>query len=151
MGCNRRDDPFYKHRRALLTKTKYPTHRQKQRLDLLWATDDDYIPLELTCGFWQNVIAVYLDPRSCEGTKMVKRRINTLSKGLPAGLERLAQPCGAGVVAYFSIGASNGPVEAINRRFEHLGGIALGLRNQDYYILLSLIHSSQLRDRINAL
>jgi transposase len=38
----RKDDPLYKHRRSLLTRTNYLTERQKQRLNLLWATDDDY-------------------------------------------------------------------------------------------------------------
>ena len=49
------------------------------------------------------------------------------------------------------MGASNGPVEAINGRLEHLRGIALGFRNLKHYILRSLIHSGQLHDRINAL
>ncbi|MGP5615338.1 transposase, partial [Corynebacterium variabile] len=49
------------------------------------------------------------------------------------------------------LGASNGPVEAINGRLEHLRGIALGFRNLDHYILRSLVHSGQLQDRINAL
>ena len=53
--------------------------------------------------------------------------------------------------AYFDIGASNGPVEAINGRLEHLRGIALGFRNLNHYILRSLIHSGQLHTRINAL
>ena len=55
------------------------------------------------------------------------------------------------VLAYFDIAASNGPVEAINGRLEHLRGIALGVRNLDHYILRSLIHSGQLQARINAL
>lgn len=44
----RKDDPLYKHRRTLLTRTNYLTERQKQRLDLLWATDGDYVALEVT-------------------------------------------------------------------------------------------------------
>ncbi|MDO5669165.1 MAG: transposase, partial [Corynebacterium sp.] len=55
------------------------------------------------------------------------------------------------VLAYFDVGASNGPVEAIDGRLEHLRGIALGFRNLDHYILRSLIHSGQLQARINAL
>ncbi|WP_313280675.1 hypothetical protein [Timonella senegalensis] len=38
-----KDDPLYKHRRALLTRTDYLTKRQKQRLDLLWDTDGKFI------------------------------------------------------------------------------------------------------------
>ena len=44
----RKDDPLYKHRRTLLTRTNYLTTRQKRRLDLLWATDDGYVALEVT-------------------------------------------------------------------------------------------------------
>lgn len=83
------------------------------------------------------------------------RIIDTLRKGLPAGLEELAQLgrtlwCRReDILAYFDIGASKGPVEAINGRLEHLRGIALGFRNLDHYILRSLIHSGQLQTRIN--
>ncbi|AGS35374.1 transposase IS204/IS1001/IS1096/IS1165 family protein [Corynebacterium maris DSM 45190] len=55
------------------------------------------------------------------------------------------------MLAYFDIGASNGPVEAINGRLEHLRGIALGFKNLGHYILRSLIHSGQLHTKINAL
>ena len=55
------------------------------------------------------------------------------------------------VLAYFDIGASNGPVEALNGRLEHLRGIALGFKNLNHYILRCLIHSRQLQDKINAL
>lgn len=55
------------------------------------------------------------------------RVIDTLRKGLPAGLEELAQlgralwRRRADILAYFDLGASNGPVEArLNGRLEHL-------------------------------
>jgi transposase len=83
--------------------------------------------------------------------------IDTLRKGLPRGLEELAQFTRTlwhrreDILAYYDIGASNGPVEAVNGRLEHLRGIALGFKNLDHYILRSLIHSGQLQDQINAL
>lgn len=77
-----------------------------------------------------------------------------MPKGLeelaPAGEDGVASARGC-VLAYFDIGASNGPVEAINGRLEHLRGTALGLRNLDHYIVRCLIHSGQLHTRINAL
>ena len=88
---------------------------------------------------------------------LMSRVINSIRKGLPEGLTELAQLGRTlwrrreDVLAYFDIGASNGPVEAINGRLEHLRGIALGFRNLDHYILRSLIHSGQLQARINAL
>lgn len=87
----------------------------------------------------------------------MERIINTLRKGVPKGLEELAQLGRTlwrrreDVLAYFDIGASNGPVEAINGRLEHLRGTALGFGNLDHYILRCVIHSGQLHTRINAL
>lgn len=101
------------------------------------------------------MIQAYGHPKTSEGKKL--RIINTLRKGVPKGLEELAQlgrtlwRWREDVLAYFDIGASNGPVEAINGRLENLRGIALGFRNLDHYILRCLIHSGQLRTRINAL
>ncbi|NDK91109.1 transposase, partial [Gordonia desulfuricans] len=74
-----------------------------------------------------------------------------------AGLSELAQlgrslwSRRAEILAYFDTGASNGPVEAINGRLEHLRGIALGFRNLTHYILRSLIHSGQLAESLRAL
>lgn len=153
----RKDDPLYKHRRTLLTRTDYLTERQKQRLDMLWATDDEYVALEVTWMFYQDLIQAYGHPKKSEGKKLMERIINTLRKGLPKGLGELAQLGRTlwrrreDILAYFDIGASNGPVEAINGRLEHLRGIALGFRNLNHYILRSLIHSGQLHTRINAL
>lgn len=84
-------------------------------------------------------------------------RLHPRSRRAPKGLEELAQlgrtlwRRSEDVLAYFDIGASNGPVEAINGRLEHLRGIALGFRNLNHYILRCLIHSGQLQDKINAL
>ncbi|MGC3906745.1 ISL3 family transposase, partial [Corynebacterium variabile] len=131
----RKDDPLYKHRRALLTRTNYLTDRQKQRLNLLWATDDDYVALQVTWEFYQDLIGAYGHPDKSRGKKLMSRVIDALHKGLPAGLEELAQlgrtlwRRRADILAYFDLGASNGPVEAINGRLEHLRGIALGFRN----------------------
>ena len=44
----RKDDPLYKHRRTLLARRNYLAERQNRRLDLLWATDDEYVALEVT-------------------------------------------------------------------------------------------------------
>lgn len=152
-----KDDSLYKHRRTLLTRTNYLTERQKQRLDMLWATDGDYVALEVTWMFYQDMIQAYGHPKKSQGKKVMERIINTLRKGVPKGLEELAQLGRTlwrrreDVLVYFDIGASNGPVEVINGRREHLRGIALGFRNLNHYILRCLIHSGQLHNRINAL
>ncbi|SMX98541.1 Transposase [Brevibacterium sp. Mu109] len=84
--------------------------------------------------------------------------IESLRRGLPKGLEELAQlgrtlwRKQAQVLAFFDRGgASNGPVEAINGRLEHLRGIGLGFRNFEHYVLRCLLHSGQLSARVNAL
>lgn len=90
--------------------------------------------LQVTWGFYQELISAYGHPdNKSRGKKLMGRVITTLHKGLPAGLEELAQlgwtlwrRC-ADILAYCDLGASNGPVEArLNGRLEHLRGIALG-------------------------
>ncbi|MBG9355559.1 transposase, partial [Corynebacterium belfantii] len=78
-GCRgRKDDPLYKHRRTLLTRTNYLTQRQKQRLEMLWVTDDDYVALEVTWLLYQDMIAAYAHPKKSEGKKLMERIIHTL-------------------------------------------------------------------------
>lgn len=85
------------------------------------------------------------------------RIIYVLRTGLPKGLEELAQRGRTlwrrreNVLAYFGAGPSNGPVEAINGRLEHLRGVALGFRNLGHFILRCLIRTGQLHTRFNAL
>nr|WP_255806773.1 hypothetical protein [Corynebacterium kalidii] len=47
--------------------------------------------MQVTWGFYQDVIAAYSHPRRPEGKKVMTRLINTLRTGLPRGLEELAQ------------------------------------------------------------
>lgn len=84
-------------------------------------------------------------------------RTNYLTERPKQRLEELAQlgrtlwRRSKDMLVYFDIGASNGPVEAINGRLEHLRGISLGFKNLNHYIVRCLIHSGQLQDKINAL
>ena len=104
------------------------------------------------------MIAAYREPDKKLGKQMMQAVIDAVSTGVPAALVeirklgRTLKQRAADVLAFFDRpGTSNGPTEAINGRLEHLRGIALGFRNLKHYILRSLIHSGQLRDRINAL
>jgi len=139
-----------------MTRTNYLTQRQKQRLDMLWATDDDYVALEVTWLFYQDMIAAYGHPQKAEGKKLMSRVINSIRKGVPAGLEELAQLGRTlwrrreDVLAYFDIAASNGPVEAINGRLEHLRGVALGFRNLTHYITRALLDTGGFRHQLHA-
>lgn len=154
----KKNDPLYKNRKTLLTRIDFLTDRQHRRLEQLWATDEDYVALEVTWSVYQQIIAAYQYPKKAEGKKLMRKVISTLrSSTMPKGLEEIKQLGNTlyrrqkDVLAYFDIGASNGPVEAINGRLEHLRGIALGFKNLGHYILRSLIHSGQLHTKINAL
>ncbi|WP_420826858.1 hypothetical protein [Corynebacterium macginleyi] len=68
-----------------MTRTNYLTERQKQRLEVLWATDDDYVTLEVTWLFYQDIIAAYAHPKRSEGKKLMERIIHALRKGLSKG------------------------------------------------------------------
>ena len=74
--------------------------------------------------------------------------IDSLSHGVSPALDecitlgRTLKERAEDVLAYFyRPGTSNGPTEAINGRFEHLRGSALGFRNLTNYIARSLLES----------
>lgn len=102
-------------------------------------------------------MAAHAIPDRRAGNLAMFKCLKRIRTGLPKGLEELAQfgrslwRRRAQILAYFDVGVSNGPVEAVNGRMERLRGIALGFRNLNHYILRSLIDSGQLQDRINAL
>ena len=154
----RADDPLYKVRKTLLTRRRLLTQKQHGQVRNLWGGHDQHVGLEVTYLVYQDIIDAYAHPKKSVGKKLMKKVIDTIRKGLPTGLEELAQLGRTlwrkrkQVLAFFDHGgASNGPVEAVNGRLEHLRGIALGFRNFDHYVLRCLIHSGQLTQRINAL
>lgn len=112
----------------------------------------------MTYLVYQDVIDACEHPDRKTGKQLMQTVINRLRKGLPEGLDELAQlgrtlwRKRAQVLAFFDRGgASNGPVEAIDGRLEHLRGIGLGFRNFEHYVLRCLLHSGQLSARVNAL
>jgi transposase len=152
----RSGDPLYGIKRVLLTRRVLRTDKQKARLEAVFA-DEQHIDVEVTEHVYQDLVAAYADPSKRAGKLTMFTMLKRLKSGVPKELTELAQ-LGRSLwthrketLAYFDTGASNGPVEAINGRLEHPRGIALGFRNLEHYILRSLIHSGQLRERINAL
>lgn len=111
----------------------------------------------MTWAFYQQIIDAYQHASPSTGKKLMATVIDSLRRQVPHGLHELAQlgrtlwSKRAEILAFFDGGASNGPVEAINGRLEHLPGIALGFRNFTHYAPRALIHSGQLATRINAL
>lgn len=153
----RSGDPLFGIRRILLTRTELLTPRQKAKLDKALSAHDAHAAVEVTACYYQDLIGAYANPDRRAGKLAMFKCLKRIRSGLPKGLDELAQ-LGRSlwkrrheILAYFDVGVSNGPVEAINGRLEHLRGIALGFRNLNHYILRSLIHSGQLQNRINAL
>lgn len=153
----RSGDPLFGVRRILLTRRELLTDKQKTKLDTALAANDAHAAVEVTAWCYQELIDAYGDPDRRAGKLTMFKCLKRIRSGVPKGLEELAQlgrslwKRRCEILAYFDVGLSNGPVEAINGRLEHLRGIALGFRNLGHYILRSLIHSGQLQARINAL
>ena len=63
----RAKDPLYRKRKNLLTRLDYLTPRQKEKLEVLWVTDPDYVGLEVTWGVYQRIIDAYNTPEKRKG------------------------------------------------------------------------------------
>ena len=143
-------------RRTLRTRLPLLSTRQQHRLTAVFA-DDAHLSVVLTWSVYQRIIAAYSQPDRRRGKTMMTRIIDSLRRGVPTGLEELAQLGRTlhrrrhDVLAYFDHHASNGPTEAINGRLEALRRNALGFRNLTHYRIRSLLHCGNLTQRINAL
>ena len=143
-------------RRTLRTRYPLLSARQKARLEAVFA-DENHIAVEICWGFYQRLIAAYGQTDRRRAKTMMSTLIDSLRRGVPAGLEELAQLSRtlhrrrADVLAYFDHHASNGPTEAINGHLEALRRNALGFRNLTHYRLRSLLHCGNLIQQINAL
>ncbi|UQE75729.1 ISL3 family transposase [Gordonia sp. PP30] len=124
----RAGDPLYTIRRILHTRTGLLTAKQKIRLYESLTSHDAHVAVEITYQVYQQLIAAYQHPQRREGKKLMWKVLKRIQTGLPAGLAELAQlgrslwKRRADILAYFDTGVSNGPVEAINGRLEHLRG-----------------------------
>lgn len=128
--------------RDLLTPPK-----QIKRLDAA-LTPDQHLPVAVTWGIYQEVIAAYRHENPATGKKLMQTVITKIATGVPAALKEIRtlghtlNRRATDILAYFDHPhTSNGPTEATNGRLEHLRGIALGFRNLNHYILRSLLHS----------
>ncbi|WP_059037050.1 ISL3 family transposase [Gordonia desulfuricans] len=153
----RSGDPLYGIRRTLLTRIGLLTDKQKTRLRGGLDAREEHVAVAVTYAIYQELIDAYEQPTKRDSKIAMYKLLKKIKTGVPAGLSELAQlgrslwSRRAEILAYFDTGASNGPVEAINGRLEHLRGIALGFRNLTHYILRSLIHSGQLAESLRAL
>jgi transposase len=151
----RAGDPLYGIRRVLRTGTELLTDRQRQRLDAVFA-DGRHVEVQATWGVYQRIITVYRNPDRTAAKTQLRRRIDSISTGVPNPLTevitlgRTLKRRAADVLAYFDRpGTSNGPTEAINGRLEHLRGTALGFRNLTNYIARSLLETGGFRPHLH--
>src|SRR5215213_8045608 len=113
------NDPLYRARRTLHTGADLLTDKQKDRLTVLFATDQ-HVEVEATWGIYQRMIAAYREPHKAKGRGLTRRLIDSVSSGVPKALTetitlgRTLKKRATDVLAYFvRPGTSNGPTEAI--------------------------------------
>ena len=149
-------DPLYGIRRIARTRLQLLSTRQYARLNSVFDAEE-HIAVKVAWLIYQKIIAAYADPNRRRGKKAMTTLIESLRRGVPTGLEEIAQlgrtlwRRRADILAFFDHHASNGPTEAINGRLEALRRNALGFRNLTHYRLRSLLHSGALHALVNAL
>lgn len=152
----RSGDPLYSARRTLLTGQDLLTKKQLTRLETLFS-DDEYVAVQMTWGFYQEMVAAYRNKNSSQGRGAMVKLITTLASNVPRNLTELIKlgrtlkRRAVDILAYFDHRrTSNGPTEAINGRLEHLRGSALGFRNLTNYIARSLLETGGFRPRLHS-
>jgi transposase len=149
-------DPLYGIRRVARTRLQLLSTRQRDRLTDVFDTEE-HVAVKVAWLIYQKIIAAYADPNRHRGKTAMSALINSIRRGVPAGLEEIAQlgrtlwRRRTDVLAFFDHHASNGPTEAINGRVEVLRRNALGFRNLTHYRIRSLLHGGALHQLVNAL
>src|SRR6201997_1443837 len=149
-------DPLYGIRRIARTRIHLLSVRQYHRLTSVLDADE-HIAVKTAYAIYQKIIAAYADPNRRRGKHAMSRLIDSIRRGVPAGLEEIAQLGRTlwrrrhDILAFFDHHASNGPTEAINGRLEPLRRNALGFRNLTHYRIRSLLHCGNLTQQINTL
>ena len=148
-------DPLYRIRRIARTRLQLLSPRQYARLTEV-LDGDEHLAVNIAYVIYQKIIAAYADANRRRGKKALTRLIESIRRGVPAGLEEIAQLGRTlwrrrdDILAFFDHHASNGPTEAINGRLEALRRNALGFRNLTNYRWRSLLHSGALHQLVNA-
>jgi transposase len=149
-------DPLYGIRRIARTRLQLLSTPQYARLTSVLDADE-HLAVKLAYVIYQKIITAYADPNRRRGKTAMARLIDSIRRGVPTGLEEIAQlgrtlwRRRGDILAFFDHHASNGPTEAINGRLEALRRDALGFRNMTHYRIRSLLHSGALHQLINAL
>ena len=147
-------NPLYRARRTLLKTRGTLTDRQRATVARLFA-DPANRPLEVMWGAYQKIIKCYAEPDRRRVRGMMREPVDDVNAGPtnvprePGTLDRTLGRLLPDVPAYFDHAhSSNGPAEAVNGRFEHLRGIALGFTNLNNHITRSLLHTGGFRQTV---
>ena len=149
-------DPLYGIRRIARTRLQLLSTRQYTRLNSVFDAEE-HLAVKVAWLIYQKIIAAYADPNRHRGKRALATVIDSIRRGVPAGLEEIAQlgrtlwRRRTDILAFFDHHASNGPTEAINGRLEALRRNALGFRNLTHYRWRSLLHSGALHQLVSAL
>lgn len=131
-------DPLYGIRRIARTRIQLLSTRQYARLNSVFDAEE-HLAVKVAWLIYQKIIAAYADTNRHRGKNAMTRLIASIRRGVPAGLEEIAQlgrtlwRRRTDILAFFDHHASNGPTEAINGRLEALRRNALGFRNLTHY------------------
>ncbi len=112
-------DPLYGIRRIARTRLQLLSTRQYARLTGVFDTDE-HLAVKVAWLIYQKIIAAYADPNRPRGKEAMTRLIASIRRGVPAGLEEIAQLGRTlsrrrdDILAFFDHRTSNGPTEAIN-------------------------------------
>ncbi len=80
---------------------------------------DEHIAVKVAYVIYQKIIAAYADPNRRTGKRAMSRLIDSIRRGVPAGLEEISQLGRTlwrrrhDILAFFDHHTSNGPTEAI--------------------------------------
>src|SRR5699024_5220234 len=87
----RKDDPLYKVRKTRLAGLGLVTERQALEVANVWALHDGHVGLQVTDLVYEDIIDGYALPKRAGGKKLMRKAMDTMRKGQPAGLEELAE------------------------------------------------------------
>ena len=83
-------DPLYGIRRIARTRTQLLSVRQHDRLTSVLDADE-HIAVKVAYVIYQKIIAAYADPNRRRGKQAMAALIDSIRRGVPAGLEEIAQ------------------------------------------------------------
>ena len=148
-------DRLYRARRTLRTGAGLLTDAQAERLENLFA-DDRHAAVQASWGVYQRPVPGLQGRGPGPGTVPDATAHRLLEAGRPrraggdpdTGQDHDRKSCPHPWPTSTALVPPMAPRQAINRRLEHLRGIALGLRNLTSYTIRSLIHTGRLKDHL---